>query len=217
MAYSQLPTRTSADTNSAADVNTLQGNVEAIKGGAGSAAPTTTIAALNCGTDKGDLIGFSASGTPVKIAKSGANGYVLTAASGKTGGVEWAAAAAGGGVQGLSFFMAGNVYVAENVMYVRSPKAFTISKVQVALSVAGNTSGAVTVDVNYHATDPTALVTIFTDQGKRPSMAFTATTDDSDAPDITSVAAGGFLSFSVDAICGGTIPGTNLMVTIVAA
>jgi microcystin-dependent protein len=47
MSYIQLPTRTSADPNSAADVNQLQANIEALKGGTGSTAPTTTVEALS--------------------------------------------------------------------------------------------------------------------------------------------------------------------------
>lgn len=43
MSYTQLPDRSTSDTNSAADVNQLQDNIEAIKGGTGSTAPTTTI------------------------------------------------------------------------------------------------------------------------------------------------------------------------------
>ena len=46
MAYSQLPTRTTSDANAAADANTLQANIEALKGGTGSVAPTTNIEAL---------------------------------------------------------------------------------------------------------------------------------------------------------------------------
>jgi hypothetical protein len=46
MSYTQLPTRTSSDTNASADVNTLQDNIEALKGGSGAVAPTTTIEAL---------------------------------------------------------------------------------------------------------------------------------------------------------------------------
>ncbi len=49
MAYSQLPTRTTANINASVDVNTLQTNIEALKGGTGSAAPVTTIAALDTG------------------------------------------------------------------------------------------------------------------------------------------------------------------------
>ena len=52
MAYSQLPNRTSTDTNASADVNTLQDNIEALKGGTGATAPTTTIEDLS--TDKAD-------------------------------------------------------------------------------------------------------------------------------------------------------------------
>jgi hypothetical protein len=50
MSYIQLPDRTTSDTNSAADVNQLQDNIEALKGGTGSTAPTTTIEDLS--TDK---------------------------------------------------------------------------------------------------------------------------------------------------------------------
>lgn len=40
MAYSQIPTRTGADTNSSADINQLQDNLDAIKGGVAATAPT---------------------------------------------------------------------------------------------------------------------------------------------------------------------------------
>jgi hypothetical protein len=123
---------------------------------------------------------------------------------------------ASGGPSGVSFYMQGVIYTGENIMYVRVPKAFTISKVQIAVTTAP-TDASLTVDVNYHATDPTSLTTIFTTGPgtERPSIASTATTDDSGAPDVTSIAAGGFLSFSVDAV-GSTVAGANLMVTIVA-
>jgi hypothetical protein len=49
MAYSQLPTRTTADTNNSADINQLQLNLDAIKGGTGSTPPTTTIEELATG------------------------------------------------------------------------------------------------------------------------------------------------------------------------
>jgi hypothetical protein len=52
MSYTQLPTRTSTDTNSAADVNQLQANIEALKGGTGATAPTTDIESLS--SDKAD-------------------------------------------------------------------------------------------------------------------------------------------------------------------
>lgn len=43
MAYSQLPTRTTSDANASSDVNQLQTNIEALKGGTGSAAPSVTL------------------------------------------------------------------------------------------------------------------------------------------------------------------------------
>lgn len=48
MAYIQIPTRVAnIDANSAADVNQLQDNIEALKGGTASVAPTTTIEDLS--------------------------------------------------------------------------------------------------------------------------------------------------------------------------
>jgi hypothetical protein len=43
MAWSLIPTRTSADTNSAADINQSQANETAIKGGTAATAPTKTL------------------------------------------------------------------------------------------------------------------------------------------------------------------------------
>jgi len=54
MSYVQLPERTSADSNSASDANTLQDNIEALKGGVGATAPTTTIEDLS--SDKADKV-----------------------------------------------------------------------------------------------------------------------------------------------------------------
>jgi hypothetical protein len=49
MAYTQVPNRATGDTIPAADVNQLQDNIEALKGGAGATAPTTTIEDLAVG------------------------------------------------------------------------------------------------------------------------------------------------------------------------
>jgi hypothetical protein len=48
--------------------------------------------AKSIGTTKGDLIGFSASGTPVRLAVGATEGHILTVASGQTAGIGWAAA-----------------------------------------------------------------------------------------------------------------------------
>ncbi|NHZ84325.1 MAG: hypothetical protein GWP19_00400 [Planctomycetia bacterium] len=55
MAYTQLPNRSTTDTNSAADPNQLQDNIEALKGGSGATPPTTTIEDLV--TNKIDIDG----------------------------------------------------------------------------------------------------------------------------------------------------------------
>lgn len=127
-------------------------------------------------------------------------------------------APSGGGTSGISFFMPGNIYTGENIMSIRVPKAFTISKVQISVLTAP-TGSALTVDVNYvaYSSDGTAPspTTIFTTQASRPSISAGNYSDDSGTPDVTSVAAGGFLSFSVDAV-GSTVTGANLMITIVA-
>jgi hypothetical protein len=57
MAWSQLPTRTTADTNSADDVNLLQTNLDAIKGGVLATAPTQTLEQVvtRVGTAESDI------------------------------------------------------------------------------------------------------------------------------------------------------------------
>lgn len=54
-----------------------------------------TKIAKSIGTTKGDIIGFSASGIPVRLGV-GTNDQVLTAASGEASGLKWAAASGGG-------------------------------------------------------------------------------------------------------------------------
>jgi len=47
MSYQQFADRTTTDQNSANDINQLKANIEAVKGGDGAAAPTTTIETVN--------------------------------------------------------------------------------------------------------------------------------------------------------------------------
>jgi len=46
MSYVQVPTRTTADANASADINQLQDNIEAVKGGTPATAPSTDIETL---------------------------------------------------------------------------------------------------------------------------------------------------------------------------
>jgi len=84
----------------------------------------------------------------------------------------------------LSFAVVGDCSVDTDVApTIVAPCTLTITKVKVVVKTAP-TGSALTVDVNK------AGVTIFTDQGKRPSIAAGATQDDSDTPDVTALAEG---------------------------
>ena len=85
--------------------------------------------------------------------------------------------------------------------------------------VTAPTGANLIVDVNYVAGgswDGTNATTIFTTGPgtNRPEIAASAFIDDSGTPDVTSLAAGGIISISIDQI-GSTIAGADLMVTLV--
>lgn len=69
MAYSQLPTRTSEDANAASDVNLLQANIEALKGGDGADAPTTDIETMYAAMTAafGEIMNGAHKGLTVKV------------------------------------------------------------------------------------------------------------------------------------------------------
>ena len=70
------------------------------------------------------------------------------------------------------------------------------------------TGAAIRVDVHKNGT------TIFTDQTKRVNIAVSTTADASDAPDVTTIADGEYLTVNIDAI-GTTITGADITVIIV--
>ena len=79
----------------------------------------------------------------------------------------------------------------------------------VTASVGTQPTGAsILVDVNKNGT------TIFTTQSNRPTIAVSTNEDESGAPDVTSLAAGDYLTIDIDQI-GSTIAGSNLVVTVV--
>lgn len=69
MAYSQLPTRTTADSNSAADVNQLQDNVDAILGSEAASGPAVALNGKVTGTQ---TIETAITDSDTKIPTSGA-------------------------------------------------------------------------------------------------------------------------------------------------
>lgn len=86
-----LPTRTSADTNSSSDINTLSTR----------ALDTNTVNA------KGDILAATADNTMTRLAV-GSNNQVLTADSSEATGIKWAAAAGGGSTEPDPMFPAGS-------------------------------------------------------------------------------------------------------------
>ena len=79
----------------------------------------------------------------------------------------------------------------------------------VTASVGTQPTGAsILVDVNKNGT------TIFTTQSNRPTIAVSTNEDESGAPDVTSLAAGDYLTIDIDQI-GSTVAGANLVVTVV--
>jgi hypothetical protein len=168
-----------------------------------------TVTDLTLGSDAaGDMFYKTSATVTARLAKGTAE-QVLHMNSGATA-PEWAAADS----RGMEFFIAGNAYVAENIVWKVIPVAFSsISKVVITV-VTAPTGANLIVDVNYHASAAASATTIFTTQGNRPEIAAAAYTDDSGTPDVTSLAAGGVIGISIDQI-GSTVAGADLMVTLV--
>jgi len=117
-----------------------------------------------------------------------------------------------GGMIALQATIRGNAYVGNDIIVARISKAMTITKVRLGVGKTAPTGDTLIGDVHYHATDPTAMTTIFTTGPgtNRPEIAIGAFTDDSGAPDVTVLAEGGWVGFSIDQI-GSTLPGENVV------
>jgi hypothetical protein len=87
--------------------------------------------------------------------------------------------------------------------------AYTIQSVRAMVNTAP-TGAAILVDVNKNGT------TIFTTQANRPSIAAAGNASSAAVPDVTSLAAGDFLTVDVDQI-GSTVAGSDLTVIVTVA
>lgn len=85
-------------------------------------------------------------------------------------------------------------------------RAITITNVRMTINTAP-TGASVIVDVNKNGT------TIFTTQSNRPTIAISGNSDLSSVPDITTAAAGDYITVDVDQI-GSTIAGANMVLEI---
>jgi hypothetical protein len=118
------------------------------------------------------------------------------------------------GINGVGFIIGGTVSTGEDKLMIPVPHSFTIKNVIAGVKTAPVT-GTLAVDVNYHATNPSSMTTIFTTQANRPQIASGNYSDVSATPDVTAITAGGFLAVSVDSI-GSATAGATLGITVVA-
>jgi hypothetical protein len=110
------------------------------------------------------------------------------------------------GLLTIAFFVAGAQTAAALKQAAIVGVAGTIVDVR-ARALTGPTGAALIADVNKNGT------TIFSTQGNRPTIADGATVSSTTLPDVTSVAAGDYLSLDVDQI-GSGVAGSNLLVSV---
>ena len=105
------------------------------------------------------------------------------------------------------FTVTGELVVENNATLELFPSAtLTLTEVYISVKTAP-TDANIIVDVNKNGT------TIFTDQGKRPEIVATQTSDTSDTPDVTTLEEDDILTIDVDQI-GSTLPGEDLTVSV---
>lgn len=134
---------------------------------------------------------------------AGDNGNVWTLSGGTP---QWAALPSQWVWFQVMFSIEGNLSVTGNPLRIYAPCALTIDKVFIAVATAP-VGAAVIVDINKNGT------TIFTTQSNRPQIAAGSNTGESGTPDITSLAAGDYLTMDVDQV-GSSTPGADLTVHV---
>jgi len=108
----------------------------------------------------------------------------------------------------LSFAVTGTLTTGtDKAPTIVAPCTLTIVKVKVVVKTAP-TGASIIVDVNKAGT------TIFTTQGNRPEIAIGETQDDSEMPDVTSLAEGDKITIDIDQI-GSGVAGADLTVEVV--
>jgi hypothetical protein len=118
----------------------------------------------------------------------------------------WAAPVGTGSFGPLVFTVPGALTVAAGVKRLYVGKALTVANITAGVNTAP-TGASILVDVNKNGT------TMFTTQGNRPTIAASGFSDAASVPDVTSLAAGDYITIDVDQI-GSTIAGSNLVVSI---
>jgi hypothetical protein len=165
-------------------------------------------------TAKGDIICASAPQTPSAVA-IGTASQVLTV-NATADGVEWKTPSAGSSTHAIMVTISGTAYVADNIVWVRLPYAMTLAKVRLGLQTKGTGTGSTKAKVMYHATDPSAVATVFTSETDAPACTSSDFTDDSGAPSTTALSAGGWIGIGFSAVCA-TTPGGNAVIELLEA
>jgi len=111
--------------------------------------------------------------------------------------------------QVVTMSYAGTLVAGAGALRWYAHKALTVLNVIISVGTAP-TGASLIVDVNKNGT------TMFSTQGNRPTVAISGFTDTSSVPDVTSIAAGDYLTIDIDQI-GSTIPGSNLTVQVIVS
>lgn len=126
-------------------------------------------------------------------------------------GTEWAPASPAASTKHflLPYSHAGTLAPTTGTFRLYAERAMTITQVRASVGTAP-TGAALVVDVNKNGT------TVFTTQSNRPSIAAGSNTATATAINVTSLAAGDYLTVDIDAV-GSTVAGADLTVTVEVA
>jgi len=113
-----------------------------------------------------------------------------------------------GGGKGITFVLRGNASTGTKQTQILMPAAATIDKV-IIYADTQPTGTSIIIDININGT------TIFTTQSKRPEIAVSTNTDDSDTPDVTALLQDSRVSVDVDQVGSTIAGGDDLIVTVV--
>jgi hypothetical protein len=106
----------------------------------------------------------------------------------------------------LVFSMPGTLTVGVGTIQLPIWRTITIQNVRVRAGTQP-TGAAIIVDINKNGT------TIFTTQANRPTIAVSTSEDAAAVPDVTSYAAGDYVTVDVDQI-GSTVAGSDIVIVI---
>lgn len=178
------------------DAGVVTGPLGVTGSGGGDVATDTLWDAL------GDLAVGTGTDSAVRV-PVGTDGEVLVADSGEAAGVKWAPV-----TRHITFGVNGTLVVGAGSVRFYAPFACTLVRVQTAVGVAP-TGASVIVDANKNGT------TIFTAQANRPAIAASAYVSSWVAPDVTTLAAGDYVTVDVDQV-GSSVAGSDLVVMLEA-